>query len=160
MELSGNVPCQSSKEQLWAGLFNPEVWKETIPEAERYEEVGDNQYEMDVMADIGPIKGKQTLKIQFSELQPPTSCNFELSHQLVKSAKGTFELKDPSEVTVTGENEEAITFPDGTQTVLSYNINADAGNPIFNAVLEGFKAKIKEGFDELLGRMDENSRQS
>src|SRR5689334_14914248 len=104
MELSGNVACQSNREQLWAGLFNTEVWKASIPDAERYESVGDNLYEMDVKADIGPIKGKQTLKIQFSELQPPNSCNFELTHQLVKSAKGFFELKDPSEVK--DENEE------------------------------------------------------
>jgi len=40
---------------------------------------------------------------------------------------------------------------------LVYKINADMGNPIFNAVLDGFKGKIKEGFEELLGRVEQKA---
>lgn len=155
MELTGNVPSQAEKAQLWEALFNTEVWKESIP-ADKYELVGDNLYEMSVEADIGPIKGTQTVKIQFSDLQPPESCNFDVQHQLVKSAQGTLELLDPASVT-TEEGAEAPEIPEGTKTVLVYKIKADMGNPIFNAVLDGFKGKIKEGFEELLGRVEQKA---
>jgi carbon monoxide dehydrogenase subunit G len=153
MELTGNVPSQNTKEQLWAAIFNTEAWKQGI-EAERYEQVGEGLYEMEVNADIGPIKGKQTAKIQFTDMHEPDSCDFKIEHSLVKSASGNFELKDPTEVTPDGEN---AVWPTETRTVLVYKLNADMGNPIFNAVLDGFKGKIKEGFEELLGRVEANA---
>src|SRR5690349_1475933 len=97
MELTGSVPSQASRQQVWDALMNAEYWKEAIPDTEKYELVGENLYEMVVKVDIGPIKGNQTVNVQFSDLEPPNSCNFELQNSLVKTAKGTFTLKDPSE---------------------------------------------------------------
>jgi len=158
MELTSSLPCQTEKARLWAALFNTEVWKESVPDAEKYELIGDNLYEMVIDADLGPIKGKQAIKIQFSELQPPESCNFELQHSLVKTAKGNFVLKDLADIPLVADDGQMLHVPDGTQTMLSYTLTADTGNPLFNVVLEGFKDKIKEGFEELLAQLDTKAR--
>lgn len=151
MELTGSVPSQASRQQVWDALMNADYWKEAIPDTEKYELVGENLYEMVVKVDIGPIKGNQTVNVQFSDLEPPNSCNFELQNSLVKTAKGTFTLKDPSEFS----SEDGETPPPAdTVTLLSYRLELDAGNPFFNAVIEGFKGKIKEGLEELLGRLE------
>lgn len=155
MELTGIVPSQAEKTQLWEALFNIEVWKESV-QADKYELIGDNLYEMSVQADIGPIKGMQTVKIQFTDLQPPDSCNFNVEHQLVKSANGTLKLQDPDAVAADDDFKEFF-IPESTKTVMVYKINADMGNPIFNAVLDGFKGKIKEGFEELLQRVEQKA---
>jgi hypothetical protein len=158
MELYDNIPCQIEKEELWAGLFNVDIWKASIPDAETYELIGENLYEMNVYADLGPIKGMQTVKIQFTDLEPPEACNFELQHELVKSALGSFELRDPGVI----ELEELETFldlPEGTRTLLAYTLEADTGNPLFNAILETFKEKIREGFGEILTRVELNTRE-
>ncbi len=150
MEVTGSVYSQASRQAIWDALMSPQIWKEAIPEAEKYELVGENLYETEVKVDIGPIKGNQTVQIQFSELQPPDKCNFELINSLVKSAKGSVELKSPTGFVP----EEGATPPtETTVTVLQYMIDLDAGNPFFNAMLEGFKGKIKEGFEELLGHI-------
>ena len=151
MELTGSVPSQADRQQVWDALMNAEYWKEAIPDTEKYELVGENLYEMIVKVDIGPIKGNQTVNVQFSDLVPPNSCNFELQNSLVKTAKGTFTLKDPAEFS----SEDGETPPpEDTLTLLAYRLEVDAGNPFFNAVIEGFKGKIKEGLEELLGRLE------
>ncbi len=155
MELTGSVPSEADKEVFWAALLNAQYWKEAIPDAEKFEMVGENLYELVVNVDIGPIKGNQTVMLQFSDLQPPDSGNFELQNQLIKSAKGTLELKDPSEVVV---EDGAAPLPASTVSVLEYKMELDAGNPFFNAMLEGFKGKIKEGFEELVGRLEARTR--
>ncbi len=141
MELAGSIPCKATKQKLWEALFNPEIWKESIPEAQRYALVGDNLYEMEVKAEMGPVKGNQLVKIHFTDLNPPTSCNFELQHQLVKSATGSFKIEEAANSTST----------------LNYSLKADAGNPLFNAVLENFKEKVKNGLEEVFGRIAEKA---
>jgi carbon monoxide dehydrogenase subunit G len=151
MELTGSVPSQAGRQQVWDALMNADYWKEAIPDAEKFELVGDNLYEMVVKVDIGPIKGHQTVNIQFSDLEPPNSCNFELQNSMIKSAKGLLTLKDPA--AFSSEDGETPP-PEGTVTLLAYRLEVDAGNPLFNAVLESFKGKIKEGLEEMLGRLE------
>jgi len=150
MELTGSVPSQSGRQQVWDALMSADNWKEAVPDAEKFELVGDNLYEMVVKVDIGPIKGNQTVNIQFSDLQLPNSCNFELQNSLVKTTKGSFTLKDPADFS----SEDGETPPlAGTVTLLAYRLEVDAGNPFFNAVIDGYKGRIKEGLEELLGRL-------
>ncbi len=155
MEVTGSLPSQAEKQPLWDALMSADNWKAAIPDAEKYELIGENLYEMVVKIDIGPVKGNQTLQIQYSNLQPPNSCDFELQNAMVKSAKGHFDLKHPDELPT---EEGAAPLPFDTRTVLVYKLEADAGNPIFNAMLDGFKDKIKSGFEELLVKLEAQAR--
>ncbi len=154
MELSGTLPTQSGREKLWSVIFNPESWKEALPDTERCEQTGENEFELEVPVELGFIKGHQTIKIIFSEVVEGISSNFSLENKLVKKATGTFEIKNPDEVTPPEDSEG---FPAGTQAILEYTMDMDMGNPLFNAALEGFKGKIKEGLEEILQRLEDEA---
>ncbi len=152
MELTGSIPSPNDKEQVWAALFNVEAWKASIEQMEKYEEVGENLYDMVVNVEIGPIKGTQEMQLEFSELEPPNSCNFEVKNKLIKSAKGRFQLTDA----VAAEGE---TLPEGTKTLLKYTLDVDAGNPIFNAILKSAEDKLKEGVEWILGEVETKAQE-
>lgn len=157
MELSGTLPTQSNRENLWSAIFNPEAWKEALPGTERCEQTGENEFELEVPVELGFIKGHQIIKILFSEVVEHTSSNFSLENKMVKKAAGTFEIKNPDEVTPPEDSEG---YPAGTQSILVYTLDMDMGNPLFNAAIEGFKGKIKEGLEEILQRLEDKAAQA
>lgn len=162
MELKGRVFCRSERENLWKAIFEPQAWETAIPDAESYEEVDDNEYEMTVKTDIGPIKGSQTVKLVFSDLDEPHSCKVTLENRLAKSVNALYWLDLPDaepaeEFLGDDEADETATdevMPEETRTVFRYRIEADLGNPMFNAILDGFKSRVNAGFAEILGRLD------
>ncbi len=158
MELTACKPCLAERQKLWDTLTNIQDWKEAIPEAQRLTSTGENEYELEVKADVGPLKGNQVIKIRFTDMQAPTKLDFEIQHSMVKEVKGTFDLKLPGE-TLNGL-EAPNPLPDHTITLLFYHLNADAGNPFINAILESLSAKVKDSFDELLGRLDNRAMQA
>ncbi len=159
MELTGSLTSQVAHQKLWDSIMSTSFWKEAVPDVERYELIGQNLYEMLVKMDIGPIKGNQNIKIQFSDLLPPRACKFDVQNSLIKTARGSFSLVEPSDLPDSGVV-IPNPIPENTQTVLGYNLEIDAGNPFFNAMLEGFKDKIQQGFEELLGRLETHARNS
>ncbi len=166
MKLDSRVYCRSEREALWAAIFNPEAWKASLPDATEYEEVEPNEFEMTVKVDLGPLKGNQTLKIIFSELERPHSCNLKVESKLLKSMAGSYQLELPSEAVAedtesqaedaqsSEEVKEPEVIPEETRTIFRYQLNLDMGNPMFNAIIESFKGKVESGFAEILGRLD------
>jgi hypothetical protein len=152
MELTGYLGLQSTREALWEAIFETETWKRVVPDAESYEKIEDNTYEMVVKINLAVFKGTQTLKMIFEESIELISSNFTIENSMIKKATGAFEIKHPDEAPI-ADNEEG--YPEGTLSVLGYRLELDAGNPIFNAALEGFKGKIKEGLEEILLRLDD-----
>ena len=165
MKLNSRVYCRSEREALWAAIFNPEAWKASLPDAQEYEEIEPNEYEMTVKVDFGPLKGNQTLKIIFSELDQPNSCNLKVESKLLKSMTGSYQLVLPDEIKTedtesqaddksSEEVKEPDVIPEETRTIFRYQLNMDMGNPMFNAIIESFKGKVESGFAEILGRLD------
>jgi hypothetical protein len=149
MQIEGKLPLECAKSTFWSALFDSEAWHTASEELERFDLVEENHYEIAVHTEIGPIKGTQIIKLTYSDLVPEQSCAFLLEHNLVKEAKGVFELKLPPEVEP-GEDEEPLEIPDTAKSVLIYYLEVDAGNPVFNAILETLKGKLKESFEEFL----------
>ena len=58
MELSGVSRLKADRETVWAALNNPEVLKASIPGCESFEPTGENEFEAEVGAKIGPVKAK------------------------------------------------------------------------------------------------------
>lgn len=160
MELKGSVFCRSEREKLWNAIFDPEAWQTAIPDAESYEEVDDDEYEMTVKTDFGPIKGNQTVTLTFTDKNEPHSCKVTLASKLAKEVYAVYwlDLPDdaPAEEFVGDDEDDEKTeiMPENTQTIFRYHVHADLGNPMFNAILEGFKSKVSEGFAEIFGRLD------
>ncbi len=151
MELTGYLGMKSKPELLWREVFSTEAWKRAIPDAESYEKIEDNTYEMVVKIDMPIFKGAQTVTIVFNDQMPPRSTNFTIETGMIKSANGSFEIAHHSDFQVV---DEPVDFQDGTVSVMSYKLQVDAGNPLVNAALEGFKPKIKNGLEEILLRLD------
>lgn len=148
MDISGNVATKAEKEKLYDTLLDFDSWKEVVPDLVSYEKVGDNSYDMTVKVNIGPIKGDQKLRLEFTSLERPDSANFAVQNSMIKSAKGNFVLQDLAELnnSLPGGGE----IPEGIKSVILYSMQLDSGNPFFNTVLEGFKGQVKSGFEELL----------
>lgn len=156
MKLEGNLFLQSAKELFWSALFDVDVWKEAAEELERFDRLSDTEFEAGVYIELGPIKGTQVIKLTYSNLVPVQSCDFLMTHSLVKEAKGTFEFKLPTEVTPSDLDDEPV--PDEANTVLLYGMEIETGNPIFNAALETVKGKLKSDFESFLIKLEETAR--
>src|SRR4051794_33010460 len=98
MDINGNVATKAEKEKLYDTLLDFDNWKKAIPDLVKYEKVGDNSYEMTVKLNMGPVKGEQKLKIDFTSLERPDSANFAVQNSMIKSAKGNFVLQDVSQL--------------------------------------------------------------
>jgi hypothetical protein len=150
MDVNGNVATKAEKEKLYDYLLNFDNWKKEVPDMVKYEKVGDNSYEMTVKVNMGPIKGDQKLRIDFTSLDRPNSANFAVQNSMIKSAKGNFVLQDLSELD--GQLPGGGAIPEGVKSVILYSMQLDSGNPFFNTILEGLKGQVKSGFEELLQR--------
>jgi carbon monoxide dehydrogenase subunit G len=150
MRLEGKLALECEKDTFWAALFDGEVWLSASEQLERFELVEENQYELAVQVELGPIKGVQTIKLSYSELVPNQSCSFVLEHNLIKEAKGAFDLKLPPEIETIEGQDEAFSMPEDTKSVVVYGMDLDAGNPVFNAAIETLKSKLRENFEEFL----------
>lgn len=150
MDISGKVITKAEKEKLYDTLLDFDNWKKAVPDVTSYEKVGDNSYEMTVKVNLGPVKGDQKIKIEFTGLDRPNSTDFQIQNSMIKSAKGNFELQAVSELD--GQLPDGGEIPAGTKSVILYSLQLDAGNPFFNTVLEGFKGQVASGFEELLGQ--------
>lgn len=150
MDISGNVATKAEKEKLYNTLLDFDNWKKAVPELVKYEKLGENSYKMTVKVNVGPIKGDQEIKIDFTSLERPDSANFAIQNSMIKSAKGNFVLQALSELD--GKLPDGGDIPEGVLSVILYSLQLDSGNPFFNSILEGFKGQVKSGFEELLGQ--------
>jgi carbon monoxide dehydrogenase subunit G len=150
MRLEGKLALECEKDFLWRALFDGEVWQTASEHLERFDLIEENNYELAVHVELGPVKGTQIVKLTYSDIVPTESCSFLLEHNLIKEAKGTFDFKLPHEVVTTENEEESFDIPQTALSVVLYGMDIDAGNPIFNAAIDTFKGKLKESFEEFL----------
>ena len=58
MKLSDEKRIEASREVVWHGLNDVDVLKRSIPGCDSLELVGENQFEAEVRAKVGPVKAK------------------------------------------------------------------------------------------------------
>ena len=71
--LSGVSRLKADRETVWAALNNPEVLKASIPGCESFEPTGENEFEAEVGAKIGPVKAKFKGKVELQDIVPSES---------------------------------------------------------------------------------------
>ena len=118
MELTSQQTLPVAQAQAWEALNDITLLQQAIPGCEAITPTGDNQYELQVLAAIGPVKAKFKGKLQLENLQPPTSytLRFEGQGGAAGHGKGTAEVKLES----TGPR----------STVLHYTAHATVGGKI------------------------------
>ena len=117
MEMSGEQLIPASQADTWAALNDPEILKACVPGCESIERLADNEYQVLMVARIGPVSAKFKGKLSLSELKPPHSyaIAFEGQGGAAGFGKGSAQVQ---------------LAPGGEGTMLSYQVKANVGGKL------------------------------
>ncbi|MEM1179438.1 MAG: carbon monoxide dehydrogenase subunit G [Acidobacteriota bacterium] len=116
MKLAGTYAFESSRDQVWEALFDPEVLASVMPGCEKLELIGEQEYEGILKIKVGPVQGKFNGKIKLTDIEEPDRYNMEIDG---RGAPGF--VKATAKVWLTEE--------DG-KTVLNYDSDAKVGGRV------------------------------
>jgi carbon monoxide dehydrogenase subunit G len=117
MEMTGEQLIHASQADTWAALNDPEILKACIPGCESIERAGENAYEVQMTARVGPVSAKFKGKMTLSNIQAPNaySIAFEGQGGVAGFAKGGADVSLAAE---------------GHDTKLSYKVKANVGGKL------------------------------
>ena len=73
MNLDGSAVLHADPERVWSVITDPAVLARTIPGVETLEQVGDDEYKMNVTVGVGAIRGTYAGDVRLSDKQHPRS---------------------------------------------------------------------------------------
>ena len=136
MEMSGEERIPASQADTWAALNDPEMLKACVPGCESIERVGDDEYQVLMVARIGPVSAKFKGKLTLSDLNPPTS--YALAFEGQGGAAGF------------GKGSAGVQLsPEGEGTLLRYQVKASVGGKlaqIGSRLVDAAARKISQDF--------------
>jgi carbon monoxide dehydrogenase subunit G len=117
MEMSAEQVIAASQQQTWDALNDPAVLKQCVPGCESIDPIGDNQYQVLMVARVGPVSAKFKGKLTLSDIQPPNSysISFEGQGGAAGFAKGGAQVR---------------LSPQGESTRLAYDVKANVGGKL------------------------------
>ena len=143
MQLSGQHELKLDKNTVWDEINNHEMLKQCIPGCERLDQVGDNQFEMTILAKVGPIKTRFNGKMSMVDIQAQDSYKLVGSGSAgsAGSAKGEtlITLKDA------GDNSTILYYE------ASVSVNgklAQIGAKLIDGTAKNFASQFFESFVE------------
>ncbi len=135
MEMSGEQLIPASQQQTWDALNDPEMLKQCVPGCESIDPIAENQYQVLMVARVGPVSAKFKGKLTISEMNPPNSYSiaFEGQGGAAGFAKGGANVR---------LSEEA------GQTKLGYDVKANVGGKLAQIGSRLIDAAAKKVADE------------
>ena len=117
MEMTGEQLINASQATTWAALNDPEMLKACVPGCETIDRLAENEYQVLMVARIGPVSAKFKGKLALSDLKPPHSyaIAFEGQGGAAGFGKGSAQVQ---------------LAPDGEGTKLSYQVKASVGGKL------------------------------
>jgi carbon monoxide dehydrogenase subunit G len=117
MEMTGEQLIAAPQKEVWDALNDPQILKACVPGCESIERSGDNEYQVLMVARVGPVSAKFKGKLTLSDINPPQSysISFEGQGGAAGFAKGGAQVRLSTE----GEN-----------TKLSYDVKANVGGKL------------------------------
>src|SRR5438067_388130 len=117
MEMSGEQLVPAPQKVVWDALNDPEMLKASVPGCESIDKIGDNEYQVLMVARVGPVSAKFKGKLALSDIQAPNSysISFEGQGGPAGFAKGGAQVRLASE---------------GDKTKLSYDVKASVGGKL------------------------------
>ena len=117
MEMSAEQVIAASQQQTWDALNDPAMLKQCVPGCESIDPIGDNQYQVLMVARVGPVSAKFKGKLTLSDIQPPNSysISFEGQGGAAGFAKGGAQVR---------------LSPQGESTRLAYDVKANVGGKL------------------------------
>jgi carbon monoxide dehydrogenase subunit G len=73
MEMKGEQLIPAPQQTVWNGLNDPETLRACVPGCEEIKPVGDNEYQVLMVARVGPVSAKFKGKLTLSDIKPPDS---------------------------------------------------------------------------------------
>jgi len=136
MEMSGEERIPASQADTWAALNDPEMLKACVPGCESIDLTAENEYQVLMVARIGPVSAKFKGKLSLSDLNPPNSyaIAFEGQGGAAGFGKGSAQVQ---------------LAPDGEGTKLSYQVKANVGGKlaqIGSRLVDAAARKISQDF--------------
>ena len=116
MNLDGSAVLHADPDKVWSVITDPAVLARTIPGCESLEQVGDDEYKMNVSVGVGAIRGTYAGEVKLTDQQRPSS------YVLRASGAGA---PGNARATVTINLE-----PTGEGTTLTYSADAVVGGPV------------------------------
>src|SRR5436189_4593131 len=117
MEMTGEQLVPAPQKVVWDALNDPQMLKACVPGCESIELIGDNQYQVLMVARVGPVSAKFKGKLTLSDIQPPNSyaLAFEGQGGAAGFAKGGAQVR---------------LSPQGEATRLAYDVKANVGGKL------------------------------
>jgi len=117
MEMSGEQLIAAPQQTVWNALNDPEMLKASVPGCESIERSGDNEFQVLMVARVGPVSAKFKGKLTLSDVKPPDSYSiaFEGQGGPAGFAKGGAQVR---------------LSPEAGKTKLSYDVKASVGGKL------------------------------
>ena len=117
MEMTGEQLVPAAQQDTWNALNDPEVLKACVPGCESIERIGTDEYQVLMVARVGPVSAKFKGKLALTDIRPPTSYSiaFEGQGGAAGFAKGSAQVRLAAE---------------GHATRLSYSAKANVGGKL------------------------------
>src|SRR5438874_1558091 len=117
MEMSGEQLVPAPQKVVWDALNDPEMLKASVPGCESIERSGDNEYQVLMVARVGPVSAKFKGKLTLSDIKPPDSyaLSFEGQGGPAGFAKGGAQVRLDTQ---------------GMTTRLAYDVKASVGGKL------------------------------
>jgi len=72
MEVNGDYKFKAPVERVWQVLMSSEALEKSLPGCEKFDEVGENSYEVTMKIGVAAIKGSYNGKIHMEDIEKPT----------------------------------------------------------------------------------------
>jgi len=133
--MSAEQLVPASQQQTWDALNDPEMLKQCVPGCESIDPIGENQYQVLMVARVGPVSAKFRGRLSLSDIKPPTSYSlaFEGQGGAAGFAKGGAQVK---------------LVPEKDQTKLLYDVKANVGGKLAQIGSRLVDAAAKKVADE------------
>ena len=117
MNLDGSAVLHAEPEKVWSVITDPAVLARTIPGCESLEQVGDDEYRMNVSVGVGAIRGTYAGEVKLTDQERPKSY---VMHASGSGAPGNARATVTINLEPAGDN----------QTTLTYSADAVVGGPV------------------------------
>ena len=117
MEMSAEQLIPASQQETWLALNDPQVLKACVPGCEAIDLISEDEYQVTMVARVGPVSAKFKGRLRLSDIRPPESYSiaFEGQGGPAGFAKGSAQVR--------------LSASNG-QTRLAYDVKASVGGKL------------------------------
>lgn len=140
--MTGEQLIAASQQDTWTALNDPEVLKACVPGCESITLVNPNEYQVLMVARVGPVSAKFRGRLSLSDIKPPHSYSlaFEGQGGAAGFAKGGAQVR---------------LLPDKDQTRLLYDVKANVGGKLAQIGSRLVDAAAKKVADEFFANFNQ-----